>query len=151
MGGTTVAEYTVNLKGWKALAILAVIAGIYGLRMYSRLQTVDEAGRDVLTAWLLKEYQGQGPRDLMKRLQDYKAGLPVQPMTEIKPMNIEFVSLSAHGSHDSMIVKVQISVDGAPPPDGQPIRYFYVTYDGDRGWVVFAESDSYSYYRTLFR
>ena len=143
------AEYNFTLKGWKAVAALAVLAAIYGLRIYSRVQTVDDAGRDVLTAWLLKDYQGQGPRDLMKRVQDYKAGLPMQPMTEIKPMNIEFPSLAARGSRSSMIVKAQITVDGGTPPDGQPVRYFYMSYNADRGWAVLTETDSYSYNRTL--
>jgi hypothetical protein len=144
-----VAEYNVTLKGWKALAVLAVLAGIYGLRIYSRIQTVDDAGRDILTAWLLKDYQGQGPHDIVKRVQDYKAGLPVQPITEIKPMNIEFAALAARGSRSSMIVKAQITVDGGTPPDGQPVRYFYMTYTPDTGWAVLAETDSYSYSRTL--
>ena len=143
------AEYTVNLKGWKALAILALIAAIYGLHIYSRFQTVDEAGRDVLTAWLLQDYQGQGPREIIKRLKDAKAGLPVQPLTEIKPMNIAFASLSARGSRSSMIVKAHITVEGGTPPDGQPVRYFYMTHNADTGWAVLSETTSYSYNRTL--
>jgi hypothetical protein len=149
MGGSTLAEYNVTLKGWKALVALAVLAGMYGLRIYSRIQTVDDTGRDVLVAWLLKDYQGQGPRDIMKRLQDYKAGLPMQPMTEIKPMNIEFASLAARGSSVSMIVKTRITVDGGTPPDGQPVRYFYMTHNADRGWAVIGETTSYAYNQTL--
>lgn len=143
------AEYNITLKGWKAVAAIALIAGVYGVRIYSRTQTVDDAGRDVLTAWLLQDYQGQGPREIIKRLRDAKAGLPVQPMSEIKPMNIEFPSLSARGSRSSMIVKAQITVEGGTPPDGQPVRYFYMTYNADTGWAVLAETTSYSYNRTL--
>ena len=143
------AEYNFTLKGWKAIAALAVLGAIYGLRIYSRVQTVDDSGRDVLTAWLLKDYQGQGPRDIMKRLQDYKAGMPMQPMTEIKPMNIEFPSLSARGTRSNLIVKAQITVEGGVPPDGQPVRYFYMTYHPDTGWAVLGESTSYAYNRTL--
>jgi len=144
------AEYKITLKGWKAGAALALILAIYGIRVASRLQAVDDSGRDALTAYLLLDYQGQGPRDIMKRLQDYKAGMPMQPMTEVKPMNIEFKSLSAHGFSRSMVVKVEITVDGGIPPDGQPIRYFHMTHNADMGWKVMAETDKYWYYRTLF-
>jgi hypothetical protein len=144
-------QYTVTFRGWKAIAVIALIVAVYGLRVYSRIQKVDEDGRNVLQAWLLKDYNGQGPRDIMRRMQDYKAGLPVQPMKAIEPMNIDFPVLSAHGSASEMVVKVEISVDGSPPPDGQPIRYFHMSHDADRGWSVSSETDSFWYYRTMLR
>ena len=142
-------EYNITLKGWKAVVVIVLVLAAYGIRIYSHVQTVDDAGRDVLTAWLLLDYQGQGPRDIIKRVQDFKAGLPVQPMTEVKPMNIAFTSISAHGLSSGMVVKVEITVDGATPPDGQPTRYFYMTHSPDGGWKVLAETDTYRYYRTL--
>ena len=145
------AEYNFTLRGWKAVAVVALIAVITGYRFVSRFQTVDNAGRDVLTGWLLKDYNAQGPRDLIKRVQDYKAGLPMQPVTEIKPMNIEFVSLSAHGVRDAMVAKAQIMVEGGAPPDGRAVRYFYLTRNVDGVWTVFTETDAYSYYRALWR
>jgi hypothetical protein len=144
-------EYNFPVRGWKAVAVVALIAVITGYRFVSRFQTVDNAGRDVLTAWLLKDYNGQGPRDLIKRVQDYRAGLPMQPMTEIKPMNIEFVSLSAHGVRDAMVAKARIRVEGGAPPDGRSVRYFYLTRNVDGVWTVFTETDAYSYYRALLR
>jgi hypothetical protein len=145
------AEYNFVLRGWKAVAVLALIVGISGFRFISRFQAVDDAGRDVLTAWLLKDYNGQGQRDLMKRVQDYKARLPMQPITEIKPMNIEFASLSAHGLRDAMVAKAQITVEGGTPPDGRSVRYFYLTRNVDGAWTVFTETDEYCYYRALWR
>ena len=144
-------EYNFRLTGWKAVAVIALIAAISGYRFFSRFQTVNDAQRDVLSTWLLKDYQGQGPHDLMKRVQEYKAGLPVQPVTELKPMNIDFASLSAHGLSDTMVVKAQITVDGGPPPDGGSVRYFYLTRNLDGVWFVFTETNEYSYYRALLR
>jgi hypothetical protein len=40
-------------------------------------------------------------------------------------------------------------VEGGVPPDGQPVRYFYMTYHPDTGWAVLGESTSYAYNRTL--
>ena len=145
------AEYNFKLTGWKAVAVIALVVAISSVRYFSRFQTVNDQGRDALTAWLLKDYNGQGLRDLMKRVQDYKAGLPMQPMTEIKPMNIEFASLTAHGLPSGMVAKAQITVDGSPPPDGRPVRYFYLTRNVDGVWTVFTETDAFSYYRALWR
>jgi hypothetical protein len=144
-------QFTVTLRGWKAIAVIVLIVAVYGLNVYLRFQKVDDNGRDVLQAWLLMDYNGQGPRDIIKRVQDYKAGLPVEPLKGIQPMNIDFRTLSAHGRASDMVVKVEITVDGGPPPDGRPIRYFHMTHDADRGWSVLSEMDSYWYYRTMLR
>ena len=144
-------QFTLNFKGWKAIAVLALIAAIYGFDVYSRFQRVDDDGRKVLQTWLLMDYNGHGRRDIIRRVEAYKAGLPVEPLKPIEPMNIEFRSLSAHGRAHDMIVKAEITVDGGPPPDGQPVRYFNMTHDADRGWSVFNEADSYWYYRMMLR
>ena len=148
------AEYNLNFtfRGWKALVALGLVVAFFVGSYLWRFQTVDDTARDVLTAWLLKDYQGNGPRDVMQRLQDYKQGLPVQPLPEIKPMNIELSSISAlrtgKYTYSRMIVKVTITVDGGPPPDGRSTRYFYMTHYGD-SWFVSREAYSYSYYTAL--
>jgi len=149
--GARMDQFTVNLKGWKAIAALIVLAAVYGLTVYSRVQKLDENGSNALRAWLLKDYNGQGRSELLKRVQDYRAGLPVQPLPELHPMNIEFPALSAHGHANSLIVKVEITVDGGPPLDGRPTRYFRMMHNDDQGWWVSGETDSYWYYRVLLR
>jgi hypothetical protein len=49
-----------------------------------------------------------------------------------------------------MVVRTEISVDGGPPPDSQPVRYLFLTTKLEGGWMVLSESDSYRYYRALF-
>jgi hypothetical protein len=142
-------EYNFTFRGWKAIAALAVTVAIFGVRTLLRFQTVDDGARTALEAWLLKDYQGHGPREIMKRLEDYKEGLPVQPLPEIKPMNIEFPSLSALGSSGNMVVKAKITVDSGPPPGGDSVRYFYLMRSIDGAWFVSSETDAYSYYRVL--
>jgi len=142
-------EYNFTLRGWKAVVALALVLAFFGIRYLWRFQTVDDAGRTALTEWLLKNYQGRGQRDVMQRLQDYKEGLPVQPLPELKPMNIEFSSLSALGTYRRMVVKVSIAVDDGPPPDGRSTRYFYLTHYSGDSWFVSGEASSYSYYSAL--
>jgi hypothetical protein len=145
----TMPEYNFTFRGWKAVAVLTLVVAIFGIRLLWRVQSVDDAGRAALTEWLRNDYQGRGQRDIMQRLQDYKAGLPVQPLPELQPLNIEFSSLSALGTYRKMVVKVQITVDGSPPPQGNSTRYFYMTHYSVGGWSVSSETTSYSYYSVL--
>jgi hypothetical protein len=47
-------------------------------------------------------------------------------------------------------VRAEITVDGAAPSDGRPIRYFVMSGKFmEDGWNVVGESDSYVYYREL--
>ena len=140
----------IELTGWKAIVVAVLILGVSGYRVYSRFQTVSDDGRGALREWLVKDYTGRGPKDLAKRVADYRAGLPDQPL-EVPAvlLNVDFVSLSAHGWHDAMIVRTEISVEGGPPPDGQPLRYLFLTTKPEGGWMVLSESDSFKYYEIL--
>jgi len=148
------AEYNFNFtfRGWKAVAALGLVLAFFVGSYLWRFQTIDDTARDSITAWLLRDYQGNGQRDVMQRLQEYKQGLPVQPLPEIKPMNIEFSSISGlrtgKYTNSRMIVKATITVDGGPPPDGMSTRYFYMMNYGD-SWRVSRESNSYAYYTAL--
>jgi hypothetical protein len=144
------AETRIELTGWKAIVVALLIVGVSGYRVYSRFQTVSDNGRGALRTWLVKDYTGRGPKALAKRVADYRAGLPDQPpeIPAAEP-HVELVSLSAHGWRDAMIVRTEISVNGGPPPDGQPVRYLFLTTKVEGGWMVLSESDSFRYYEVL--
>jgi len=145
------AETRIELTGWKAIVVAVLILGVSGCRIYSRFQTVSDDGRGALREWLVKDYTGRGPKALAKLVADYRAGLPAQaPDVPAVFPQVEFVSLSAHGLRDAMVVRTEISVDGGPPPDGQPVRYLFLTTKPEGGWMVLSESDSYNYYEVLF-
>ena len=55
-------EYRLPLGGWQAAAVGALILGVVTYQCVSRIQPVDQAGRETLRAWLVKEYQGKGHR-----------------------------------------------------------------------------------------
>ena len=144
------AETRIELTGWKAIVVAVLILGVSGYRFYSRFQTVSDGGQQALREWLVKDYTGRGPKALAKLVADYRAGTPVEePDTPAVLPNVDFLSLSAHGSRDAMIVRTQISVDGGPPPDGQPVRYLFLTTRPGGGWMVLSESDSFRYYEIL--
>jgi hypothetical protein len=117
-------ETRIELTGWKAILVAVIILGASGYRLYTRFPPVNDEGREALRSWLVKDYTGRGPKDLARRVADYRAGLPVQPLdVPAQEPKVEFVSLSAHGWRDAMVVRSEISVDGGTPPDGQPVRY----------------------------
>jgi hypothetical protein len=146
-----VAETRIELTGWKAIVVAVLILGVSGNRVYSRFQTVSDDGRGALREWLVKDYTGRGPKALAQRVAAYHAGVP--DALDLQPASIphvEFVSVSAHGLRDAMVVRTEISVDGGPPPDGQPVRYLFLTTKPEGGWMVLSESDSFNYYEVLF-
>jgi hypothetical protein len=145
-------ETRIELTGWKAIVVAGIVLAVSGYRIYSRFATVSNDGREALRTWLVKDYTGRGPRALAQRVADYQAGLPVQPLDDpAQEPKVEFVSLSAHGWRDAMVVRTEVSVGGGTPPDGQPVRYLFLTTKVGGGWMVLSESDSFRYYEALLR
>ncbi len=145
-------ETRIELTGWKAIVAAVIILAVSGIRIYMRFPAVSDDGREALRTWLVKDYTGRGPKAVAQRVADYRAGLPVQPLDIPAEMpKVEFVSLSAHGWRDAMVVRSEVSVDGGPPPDGQPVRYLFLTTKFEGGWMVLSESDSFRYYEALLR
>jgi hypothetical protein len=143
-------ETRIELTGWKAIVVAALILAVGGVRIMMRFQTVPEEGKGALREWLVKDYTGRGPKDLARFVADYRAGVPVQPpeVPAVDP-RVEFTAIAAHGSSDTMIVRCEISVDGGGPPDGMPVRFLFLTTKPGGGWMVLSESDSFNYYTAL--
>ena len=51
----------------------------------------------------------------------------------------------------AMIVRAEVTVNGAPPSDNRPVRYLHLTTKFGGGWMVSSDSDAYSYYEALAR
>lgn len=145
------AEYRFELKGWKAIAVLAGLVAVFVLRIYLRIQTVDDGGREAVRAWLVKDYRGETAEKLREKLDRIKAGLPVPPKDPRIP-DVQVTAIKGHGTAHHMVVRAEVSVDGGPPPDGQEVRYFELSCCiEDVGWYVPYESNEYFYRRALVR
>jgi len=149
--GEQVAETRIELRGWHAVAALVLILAVSGIRVYMRLQSVSEQGREAVRQYLVKDYEGLGPAALAKRVAAYRAGLGDLPAAPAVQPNVEVSHLAAHGWSDSMIVRSEVDVDGGPPPDGRSVRYLFLTTKVGGGWMILGESDSYRYYTALLR
>lgn len=139
-----------QLTGWKAVAVLLFFVAIVGVRLLMVFQAIPDEGREAVQAWLVKDYEGLGPKAAAQIVSDYREGLPVQPPARPPAVpEVQFVSLNAHGSPYRMIVRAEVSVNGGPPPDGRPVRYLLLTTKFGGGWMVTSESTAYSYYEVL--
>jgi hypothetical protein len=146
------AEYNFQLRGWHAVVGIIAVVGIVGVQMWLRVRPVDDGMRDAVRVELLKEYSGRGPKDIARLVTEARAGLPVEHIPEVIQRDVEFTSIAAHGRMGGMVtvVRAEVTVDGGPPPDGRPVRYFRVTRKFmDSGWMVVGETDSYNYLREL--
>jgi hypothetical protein len=146
------AEYNFQLRGWQALVAIPLVVGFWGIQMYLRVRSVDDAMRDAVRTELLNEYSGRGPRDVARMVSEARAGSPVEPVQPLIQRDVEFKSIAARGKIGAPVtlVRAEVMVDGGPPPDGRSIRYFRVTtrFVGG-GWMVVGESDSYAYLMQL--
>jgi hypothetical protein len=145
-------EYNFQLRGWHALAAIALLLGFVSLRTYLRIRPVDDALRDAVRTQLLNEYSGRSPRDIARLVTEAREGLPVEQLQPVVQRDIEFTSIAGHGeiAGRPRIVRAEVTVDGGPPPDGRSVRFFRVSrkFTGD-GWMVVGESDSYRYFMEL--
>lgn len=143
-------ETRIELTGWKAVAGLAVILAITGVRLMMRFPSVPDDGREAVRTWLVNDYEGRGPKALAQMVSDYRAGLPVHtPDPPAVVPQVDFVSLRAHGLREVMVVKAEVTVNGGLPPDDRPVRYLFLTTKVGGGWMIMSETTAFRYYEAL--
>jgi len=145
------AKYNFQLRGWQALVAIPVLLGFWGIQMYLRVCSVDDAMRDAVRAELLNEYSGRGPKDVARLVAEARAGSTVEPVQPLVQRDVEFSSIAARGKIGAPVtlVRAEVTVDGGPPPDGRSVRYFRMSTKFTGGWMVIGESDSYGYLMQL--
>lgn len=146
------AEYNFQFRGWHAVAGIAALLGFSGIEMYMRVRAVDDGIRKAVRERLINEYSGRGPRDIARIVTEAREGSPIEAVPEAVQRDVEFTSIAAHGKMGApvILVRAEVTVDGSPPPDGRPVRYFRVTHKFmEDGGMIVGESDAYFYYREL--
>jgi hypothetical protein len=143
-------EYRIQLTGWQAAAVGLLVLGAVTYQCVARIQSVDDAGRETIRAWLVREYQGKGLRQEVRAYLARKAGAEAEPAPAAMPEpHVGIAALNAHGSRETMVVRVKVRVNDGPPPDGRDVRYVDLLRRTDGGWMVFAESNPVHYYWML--
>ncbi|MDH3290514.1 MAG: hypothetical protein OEO20_08245 [Gemmatimonadota bacterium] len=145
------AERTIRLTGWKALAALVVLAGFVGYRYSAMRATLATEAADELRMWLAAEYQAAGLPELERALAAGDRAAAERSAAEIIARDrISFVDLRARGKPDDLVVRAEIAVDGRPPPVGGAIRYFRMRYSTVSGWRLVRETTVLSYLLRIF-
>lgn len=145
-----------ELKLTGPTAILGVVAALafMAYRMVSMQTELETEALEELKVSLATEYAGAEVAALSEALESnapigsQDAAARVERI--VSSQNISFPSVSARGlwkgrDGDEVIVKVEIEVDGGPPPDGERIRYYRMRYRGLGGWHVRGRTSAWSY------
>lgn len=136
----------IELKGFKAVAALLVIAAVAVGKLALERRTLQTEAADELKFRLSAEYLGEGLAEF-----DSIAAMPeeeARAMTDelLQRAEVEFSDISARGSGDDVAVRVEIRVAGDDPPDGERVRYFLMSHSSLTGWRVLRETWALSYY-----
>jgi hypothetical protein len=132
----------IKLTGWKALAVVVLLAGYLGFRYSNRRVTLATAGRDAVRSWIVMEFQrtALGSPRIAPQLDSATAA------ELLRRSDVEVRSITARGLSDNVVARVEIAVHGATPPDGRSVRYLRLVHSALTGWRVIGESTAMSYY-----
>lgn len=137
----------IRLTGIKAVLALIMVAGVIGFRFVTAHRTLSDDAKNVLGLEIRSEYA-----------RGYLEGLNAENITPEKVDSITalarvtFPKISARGSLDNAIVRAEVLIDGAPPPDGRSVRYCRMQYSSVLGWRLKSgrEPTALQYYLAIF-
>lgn len=147
MAGTSV-----QIHGWKAVAILLAFAGFFLYRFYAMQTTLDTGAVEALKPWIAGRaiqtaLQETGDRPFEQLTQEEKMSLSSKLLASRR---VEIESISAHGLGENAVVRVSVLVDGKPMPDGRTVRYYRMRYSPLTGWTFKQEVTAFSYWLEIF-
>ncbi|MGD2152061.1 MAG: hypothetical protein PVG79_02260 [Gemmatimonadales bacterium] len=138
-----------ELKGWKAIAALAVIVVVVVATFRAERSTLESEAADELKFWLRGEYVSRGLHGVdTSQLTEEELEAKAEELLSLS--EVEFTSISARGRGDDIVVKVEIRVSGEEPPDGKSVRYYRMSHSVVTGWRVRHETTALAYYLKLF-
>ena len=132
----------IEIKGWPAVAILAVFVLIGGFRYCSTSSEISPQARESIQTYLDARYAAHF-------LDDPEFLANPDEMAEELLAGVDIVDIKVKGRKEK-IVRVEIAVNGQAPPDGESIKYFRVTDSMMMGEVFEGEVTSFSWHLKLF-
>jgi hypothetical protein len=135
----------VTLTGWPAVIVIILAVGIYGLTFVVSRRALDDEALAPIKLQLQGEYASALLPGVDPAAPDPEA---VKRITELE--QLELTSVSARGSGEDVVVRVEPRVNGQIPPDGKEVRYYRMSYSTLTGWRVRHETTAFSYYTKLF-
>ncbi len=128
----------IKLTGAKAVVAILLVAAFMGYRYLNATSTIESDAAEELKFWL----QGQYASRLMAESPE-----PTEETARraLALDNIQFSEINGRGTPSDMIVRVRILVNGSPPPDGRPVRYFRMEYSQLTKWKLVRETTGLAY------
>lgn len=122
---------TIRVRGLPAVMVLAGVLAFGAWRYVAAHQTIDSGARAQIQVQLTARYVKRAVGNVS---QGSLSAENVQEM--LKAGRVEIRSLRARGSPDEMIARVEATVDGQVPPDGESVTYWRLSHSSLLGWRV---------------
>lgn len=139
---------TLKLKGWKAVVALIIIGSGWVLWRLNMESTFDTGAVETLKPWIRADFARKVLKDAGTTSVDTMSEAEAEAFTSrlLAAHNVELDVQTAHGSGERVVLKVEVMVDGKPPPDGKTIRYYSMRYSAITGWSYNRETDAVAYW-----
>ena len=134
---------TMKITGWKAIPLIIVVVGFGIFRFVSARQALDTQGREALEDWIAGEL-------IRPMLADSTTPLAERGEAILGAVQVEIRGLSAVGSLEDMVVRVELEPNEAYPPGTELVRYYRMTHSLVTGWRHRADASALTYYLAIF-
>ena len=135
---------TGTLTGWKALVVLAVVAGVIGFRIATARAQLSTQGRAALERWVQAELIRPILADTTQSLSDQAAAIQQASSVTIR-------SLAVRGSLNNAVVRVELAPNAALPPGTPLVRYYRMQYSELAGWMHHGNGTVIDWYLAALR
>lgn len=140
--------FKLKLSGTRAVLALLILVAVAGFRLVTSNAALDTDAASVIRTQLVSDYTRQDLPELQQAVAD---GTVTEAQVQeivgvISSGAIEFGELKARGHGGRRVVRAEISVGGAAPPDGRSVRYFEMTTSPVTGWRIRREVGAARYY-----
>jgi hypothetical protein len=141
-----------TVSGWRALVLVLIVAGAAALHYRGLHESLDDQGMQMLKTWLDAGYMRAALRDTSGVPLDQLSAADKQRVSERvdRAKRVQIDSVRARGTGNRVVCRVELSLDGGPPPDGRRVRYIGMSYSLVTGWTYRQESSPVLYYLALW-
>lgn len=135
----------VQVRGWKAVAILLAFAGFALYTRGNAMRSLDTAAVDAIRPWIVARYSSDAMQTSGGRTIEQMSPAEQKAYADriVRASRVEIKSIQARGMGDNIICRVEVLVDGKPPPDGKSVRYIRMKYSNLTGWTYKNETSEW--------
>ncbi|MBU1694123.1 MAG: hypothetical protein KKC51_09190 [Verrucomicrobia bacterium] len=132
--------------------VLLVFAAAWGFIRWQASRTLNSDAVAALRPWLISAFAREALEEVAGKpwSQLTKEELQILSDRLLAAGRVQIKSIRARGSGEDIVCRLEVLVDGQPPPDGKTARYFDMGYSVLTGWTCRGEATGLSYFFALF-